>query len=360
MAAYIRQIKIDAFRALRDVDIDLMPPAGHAPFRHLILTGPNGSGKSSALLFIAQQIASRHSDAIRWSEPRDASTIAVYIPPDRKLNFRPVKGPARLERSETGTAISVNRAAMFLQFLVNLRTEQAFANIDKNTAREAALREWFDRFQKHLRWLFEDPKLELEFDVKNFTFTLRRGDGTTHGFEQLADGHAAFLFVFAEIVLAIDAVGQTADAAHGVVIVDELETHLHLSLQEQALPFLTTLFPRLQFITATHSPAVIASIPNAVVYDMAARTATVSDDFIGVRYGSLMTEHFRLPSDFDLDSTRKLEELRRLAVRDRTADEEARFRELAELLSRRSSTLNYEVWRTLHEPGPPVGMSEAS
>jgi hypothetical protein len=143
------------------------------------------------------------------------------------------------------------------------------------------------------------------------------------------------------------------------VIIDEIENHLHLRLQEQALPFLTQLFPGFQFITATHSPAVIASVPDAVVYDMVDRRATLSAEFVGVRYGTLMTGHFHLPSEFDLDSTRLLAELKQLAVADREPAAEVRFRNLADLLSRRSPTLSYEVWRILHEPALSPGLSAA-
>lgn len=349
MASYITHVEIPEFRTIKGVEIDLRPEAGsERPFRHLIFTGPNGSGKSSALLWIVQQVGSSSSSHLRWSAPRTLTTTVVYIPTHRRLAFAEVKGPAKLPLNNrpditAGTGLS----KLLLQYLVNRKTEQAFANIDKDRAKEQEIDSWFAGFEGQLRWLFEDPRLTLVFDSKRFDFTIHRGDGTTHGLQQLADGHAAFLSIFADITLAIEAARDQPGPPGGVVIVDEIENHLHLRLQEQALPFLTELFPAFQFITATHSPAVIASVPNAVVYDMARRTATASEEFVGVRYGSLMTGHFHLPSDFDLDSTEKLEELRRLA--EQPAGREGQIEALADLLSRRSSTLAYEVWRILHE-----------
>ena len=54
----------------------------------------------------------------------------------------------------------------------------------------------------------------------------------------------------------------------GIVLIDELETHLHIELQKKILPFLAEFFPRLQFIVTTHSPYILNSISNAKAYDL--------------------------------------------------------------------------------------------
>ena len=54
----------------------------------------------------------------------------------------------------------------------------------------------------------------------------------------------------------------------GIVLIDEIETHLHIELQRMILPFLTTLFPNIQFIVSTHSPMILQSIENVVIYDL--------------------------------------------------------------------------------------------
>ena len=54
----------------------------------------------------------------------------------------------------------------------------------------------------------------------------------------------------------------------GIVLIDEVETHLHLELQRQIMPLLTSVFPNIQFIVSTHSPFVLSSIKDAVAYDM--------------------------------------------------------------------------------------------
>ena len=54
----------------------------------------------------------------------------------------------------------------------------------------------------------------------------------------------------------------------GIVIIDELETHLHIAMQKTILPFLTSFFPNIQFIVSTHSPYILNSIENCVIYDL--------------------------------------------------------------------------------------------
>ena len=55
---------------------------------------------------------------------------------------------------------------------------------------------------------------------------------------------------------------------HGIVLIDEIDTHLHISLQKSIFRILTDFFPNIQFIVTTHSPFIINSVENAVVYDL--------------------------------------------------------------------------------------------
>ncbi|MEU0339977.1 AAA family ATPase [Streptomyces bobili] len=48
--------------------------------------------------------------------------------------------------------------------------------------------------------------------------------------------------------------GSIALMTPGVVIIDEIDAHLHISWQRRIGPWLTAHFPRIQFIVTTHSP----------------------------------------------------------------------------------------------------------
>ncbi|MBR4750865.1 MAG: AAA family ATPase [Thermoguttaceae bacterium] len=47
----------------------------------------------------------------------------------------------------------------------------------------------------------------------------------------------------------------------GIVLIDEIELHLHPVWQQKILPILRKVFPSIQFIVTTHSPQVVSSVP---------------------------------------------------------------------------------------------------
>lgn len=385
--AYITRIQIEQCRNVRQLDIDLSVPAlengasGPEPsqrpkFRHLILTGPNGSGKSGVLEDVAMYIdmlfyprlggVNYHSpNTIDWDVRANphlidiavrGDALAVYLPARRQIHSQKVAGPSKLDWEPAKLRPKAEASERLLLFLVNKRMEMALAAEDSDSAVVERIRDWFARLEAHLRRLMEDDGLTLEFDRRAYTFNFRRTDGHVFDLNTLADGHAAVLTILAELLIRVDVIRETRKdftfEPEGVVVIDEIETHLHLSLQEQILPLLTELFPRFQFLVATHSPAVIASVPNAVVYDLKKRSQTLSDHFRGVRYGRLMTEHFGISSEIDLDSTEKLVRLRDLSGRPtRTPEEERELADLTALLTARTPSLAVEVWMTKERLG---------
>lgn len=396
--AYITRIRIEQCRNVRQLDIDLSVPvaendaahsaAAPAPkFRHLILTGPNGSGKSGVLEEAAAHVEMwLYPQLDGWKPPTrtvdvewdtkpnphlidlaaHGDVIGVYLRARRRIHHQKVAGPSKLDWEPARLRPTTEASERLLQFLVNKRTEMALAAEDGDTAAVERIREWFSTFEHHLRALMEDDGLSLEFDRRAFDFRFRRSDGYTFDINALADGHAALLSILAELLIRVDVLraarGDVTLEPEGVVIVDEIETHLHLSLQEQVLPFLTGLFPRLQFLVATHSPAVISSIPNAIVYDLKLREAKLSDDLRGVRYGMLMTEHFGISSDLDLDSTQKLVRARELArMSNRSQAQKEELSTLSAALVARSPALAVELWALeegINSPATPTGAAK--
>lgn len=76
------------------------------------------------------------------------------------------------------------------------------------------------------------------------------------GLNALSTGQAALLAVFLNIIRYGD-LGQVSlslDHVSGIVLVDEIDAHLHADLQHDVLPQLIKMFPRVQFIVSSHSP----------------------------------------------------------------------------------------------------------
>jgi len=72
----------------------------------------------------------------------------------------------------------------------------------------------------------------------------------------LSSGETALLCLFGEIIRQADKlnVNIPLNQIEGIVLVDEIEKHLHIRLQKEILSRLLKLFPNIQFIVSSHSP----------------------------------------------------------------------------------------------------------
>ena len=72
----------------------------------------------------------------------------------------------------------------------------------------------------------------------------------------LSSGESALLGLFAEILHQGDNILTNIKLSqiNGIVLIDEIDKHLHIRLQFEILPLLLNLFPGIQFIVSSHSP----------------------------------------------------------------------------------------------------------
>lgn len=80
---------------------------------------------------------------------------------------------------------------------------------------------------------------------------------------QMSDGEKDMLAVFGDIARRLSIANPNLDnplEGEGMVLIDEVELHLHPSWQRQILKKLRKVFPNVQFIVTTHSPMVLSEI----------------------------------------------------------------------------------------------------
>lgn len=70
----------------------------------------------------------------------------------------------------------------------------------------------------------------------------------------MSSGELALLCLFGELVKQSDKLRKSAKLINGIVLVDEIDKHLHIKLQKEILPRLIDIFPNIQFIVSSHSP----------------------------------------------------------------------------------------------------------
>ena len=306
MEHFITQIKIGRVRHLTDITIDL----DKKKRQHLILTGKNGSGKTSVLNSVrdilleitkrnrsdrhtAKNLTIVHKNIPMQDSDGDDTDISVtyslgmevyekYRRGDFIVSFfsavRPTHGvvlPKGVEevRLKPFYTVSDDPAKNIAKYMVHLNAQQLYAEREGDDQTAENIKAWFERFEKALRILMNDTSVSLKYDYKRYNFLLQQEKRNPVNFNQLSHGYASVFRIFADLLMRMEqnlvSTNQLSEYdKEGVVLIDELETHLHLEMQKKVLPSLTTLFPRLQFIISTHSPFVLNSLDNVVIYDL--------------------------------------------------------------------------------------------
>ena len=100
-----------------------------------------------------------------------------------------------------------------------------------------------------------------------FSFHIKEKNRELFDFNTLSSGYAAILDIVLDLIVRMEKKTNKSFVfdMQGVVLIDEIETHLHLELQKNILPMLTTIFPNIQFIVSTHSPLILNSLEDVLL-----------------------------------------------------------------------------------------------
>lgn len=158
----------------------------------------------------------------------------------------------------------------FVKYLLDLKMTQALAVAEKKKEKVDSIQKWFNNFETLLKDIFENDRLRLDFNEETFCFFIQEQGKESYDFNTLSSGYAAVLDIVVDLMIRMEK--QTARRfcydMPGIVLIDEVETHLHIASQKKILKLLTTMFPNIQFIVTTHSPFVLNSLDNVVIYDL--------------------------------------------------------------------------------------------
>jgi predicted ATP-binding protein involved in virulence len=107
------------------------------------------------------------------------------------------------------------------------------------------------------------------FDYEKESLAVKFKDGRRLALNELSDGQKSLLLISTGIAFQCATLnphmGLDAYKSNGVVLIDEVELHLHPDWQRQILPTLTREFPNIQFIATTHSPQVLSTVRSECV-----------------------------------------------------------------------------------------------
>ena len=194
--------------------------------------------------------------------------ILCHYPATRRIQ---VTAPSNPEKPNLEPVLNVkdSKSKEFLKFLVNLKVQESLARNEGQDAAADEIKNWFLSFAFVLQKLFGSEEVSLGFNYRDYSFTINQ-KGRKFGFKELSDGYAAIFEILADLIIKM----QTPDKLtcnyekEGVVLIDEVDVHLHLKLQSSILPLLTQFFPNIQFIVTTNSPFVVNFVKNAIAFDL--------------------------------------------------------------------------------------------
>lgn len=374
---FVSNIHINKVRHLENLDI----PLSASERKHLILTGKNGSGKTSFLLeikdFINKLDSKTESNLKFWKKNKyqPGQTLPLnsgyheeaykflkelkqilteYRQTDQPLNlsfnaknfneiyfherflfaffeakrfsdFKQPLGPQQLEiKSHYNIGEKANYE--FVQHLVNLRYNYLEAKESGNSKIASNIELWLNDFQGALQVIFDDPNLKLAIDSKKFRYNIISKGREIFDLSALSDGFSAIVNIITELMMRMEKRSPAFYDMQGLVLIDEIETHLHIDLQKKILPFLTRFFPKIQFIVTTHSPFVLTSLKDAIIYDLESQEPI--EDLSGYSVEAIIEGYFGADKYSDA-LKEKVNEYEQLAKKDDLSfSEEKRYQSL--------------------------------
>lgn len=114
---------------------------------------------------------------------------------------------------------------------------------------------------------YKNTEAEFNLDTHSIDILFMDETGARKRFSlrDLSDGYRSALSMIGDIayrmaVLNPQLLGSVLEMTPGIVLIDEIDLHLHPKWQQRILGDLRTIFPKIQFIVSTHAPSVISSV----------------------------------------------------------------------------------------------------
>ena len=378
-----KRIELKNFRCIESLTLDL--PAGTSERAGwLVLLGENAVGKSSVLQAVALALAEERLSEIdywqllfRKARPKrgfvhlDLSIEAPGVPPAQawaEMALEP-SGPS-FKASEgifpdpSGDGYVLGLGYVFgfgaARWLPREGWKRSSPGWQDWRVRIANLFNPFVPLQDGIYWLEglpeEDfrraatPLLRLLGRPSTDRLKRRKGevvlDGSGRsGFQpirEFSDGYQTILAIACEILQVTRETYKDPATAQGIVLLDEIESHLHPRWKMKIVEGFRAAFPRMQFIVTTHDPLCLRGLEKGEVVvmrrDSKGRVLAITDlpSVAGLRADQLLTsEFFGLSSTIDPIYEKLFSEYYELRRRKKlTTDEEKRVAELRTALEK--------------------------
>jgi predicted ATP-binding protein involved in virulence len=280
VALSLSKIKIANFRGIKDLLIEDIEPKSNFIF----ILGENGYGKTSLLQSIALGFigdTDKNKIMIDENERKTTSIDLEYYDLDElMLSSYSIKtkleryftavfcyGSSRLSVQDSQSKNEVNEKSSSMYGLfydnntmldIEYELSSRWEQTDNRFLQTQAL---FKQLMPNLKEIRVNANKDIEYFEIDNSQPLR--------FNQLSAASKANIALFGDLIIKF--LKQYPETIHfadfeGIVIIDELELHLHPKWQRELPNLLAGVFPKVQFIVSTHSVFPILGAPKASVF----------------------------------------------------------------------------------------------
>lgn len=255
---------------------------------------PHISTKASTLSKI--QLSLRNLGYLGWDDETAYSDLwitrltKIWTMWDRaKMNVRHEE--AALANCDNFKASGIINENEYCEDVDLHRTRQEIAkkDFDKYNPEISSIRECLVNFSKKLPGI---DVLDVFVSVyEEDGLCLETKDGQNPQFEKLPAGYKRIFYMALDIAYRSYILNGNTDS-EGIVVIDEIDLHLHPALEQVVLQCFQETFPNIQFIVSTHSPLVLTGVetegkPNVILHMASGNTKPeVTHDIYGIDYNT--------------------------------------------------------------------------
>lgn len=294
----------------KPIKLNKIEITNYGPIKHLQLkeipfssqwiffTGENGTGKTSTLRAIATAICGNKTRSTQFDDKDAAIDISLFLPSQEIASYKHLNeisqqgyfpltngfasyGQSRLKTNHSGLNSQVLKfistddltSSLFNDetYLIDLQQQfDAWRNDEKFNKRKSYITEILTDVLPNLYNINFDDRIE---NVPSTTYIEKDNEGAEFRkvpFNKLASGLKSMIAMIGDILVRLyDQQPDIDDPSEftGIVLIDEIDVHLHPKLQKQIVQQLSRTFPKIQFIASTHSPIPFLGAPkNSQIY----------------------------------------------------------------------------------------------
>ena len=258
---YIDNINISNFFSIKNIELN-----GLKDKKEVYIVGENGDGKTLLLQAIAIGLKGTIEDSLKEFRKREKEfSIEIENKEDIKDWFF-AYGSSR----NSSCQIKEDKVGFLTLFSSEYDlyspTEWLIELYNAQNANEELVISLQDAIRLLQKMLNRD--IEIEVNYKSVKFLEK---GSEVSFEQLSSGYKSVITIICDLIYRLSQIQQVSNISEfkAVVLIDEVELHLHLKWQYRFMQKLRDIFPNIQFIVTTHSATVIlGSSIDAVYYSI--------------------------------------------------------------------------------------------